>query len=291
MEGVAKMKKKQGGLDNALENKDTLFLIFSFLDPRDIGACARVNKAFHRAAQTELLWEKVCQRAAYPRVHRETWKASFELSHPRCRDWHIEQMRRLCARLGSVPLQALREQGLPAYLRSRKGGPYSDCLDPLHQSVATLTAVFRTAHDAPDWFLKEFDVRITLATGMQPSSKDTRRAEARFVLNGTHSLVHYAGMHDQFSCPKILFCEKLAGGTRMRDSDQGSVLGWLGQRARGEIFPLVFNEFDSQTVVVVENVVALLRELGAPPSVKPLRFLKALVMVGMPGVWYEIEPD
>jgi hypothetical protein len=274
MEGA--MKKAKTTWTDALENKDVLFMLFSFLEPREVGLCAQVSRAFRRAAGQERLWEAKCTERGYRKLADETWKGSFELTHPKCRDLLLEQAKRQFERLAAVPLGVLKKVRRPPVLTPIGWPGYG--LTPLSQAVQTVAMSFTAARDMPEWFATLFDVRITLATGQQPGSKDTRRVTTRFVLNGTHSLVFEAGLHDQLSCPKILYCEQLEGGTA---SDQKDVLGWMGVRAPGNVYALVYNTFDGPTTVVKDNVLALLKAVNAPASVKPMQFLDALAGIGM----------
>ena len=64
MEGAVKRAKPSPvAWTDALQNKDVLFLVFCFLEPRDIAHCARVNKAFRRATQSEALSGEGVQKA------------------------------------------------------------------------------------------------------------------------------------------------------------------------------------------------------------------------------------
>jgi hypothetical protein len=294
MAGVAQKKRRgESVLDtDALANKDILFVVFSFFAAEEIARCACVNRAFRRAAQSERLWEAVCERLGYLMLAGETWKASFELTHPARRNWQLRQMTRELARLAAVPLpvshRLAKERQAPRGRRGREQAREEE-LPALKRELLTLMGSLETAAAVPTWFANQVDVRITLTTGLQPSHKDTRQLETRFLLNGVHSLVHLVGVHDQYTCPRILYCEQLAGGTVIASRDQADVMGWLGRHSRTAVFPLVFNSFDGPSETKMDNVRALLKLLGKEGVFEPDDFLRALMVIGLESGYNRVD--
>ena len=88
----------------ALENRDVLFTIFSFLDLASLLKAMRVNHAWKRAASSEPVWLEMHRKHG---MAGETWRDSFLLSRPEWREWRLRQMLADLKRMAALPLSAL----------------------------------------------------------------------------------------------------------------------------------------------------------------------------------------
>ena len=251
-------KRARAGSDeqdalSALENRDVLFVIFSFLDLRSLLRAMCVSHAWKRVASSEPVWMDMHRRCGVARVASEpTWRQSFLLSSSKWREWRLREMAVDLRRMATLPLSALKTSG------------DGNSAGVVMKEIEEAGKVFRIGVEGSASRLVKHLPNITLEkdTGFVPGSKGFLNSETVIRLSPKHSLIRFYFTHDQYSGPRIDMCTGLSDGHPLTHERGGEVLSWVGRSLETTYYPLRWNKFDSPSEQSDHNIQQLMLELG-----------------------------